>query len=433
MSNIRRKIFFMLDRDKEIINQLDELKKANSNDEYAKELQERCIADLMKYVKKYVPFYKECTAEKLEEFPVINKVMMKNDMSQFRSTEKYVLGKVRHTSGSTGIPFQIYQDRKKAKRVQAELVYYREITGDELGTKFINLISPSRLEKSSKLNEYKQNVINFDVTKMDDTVMEELHQLLIKNHSIKYMMGYASALEKIANYFKEKGYYGEEFSLKAIVSSSEILTNKTMSLLSEIFGCKVYDRYSNEDNGFIAQTDGVNHDFLVNRGSFFIEILKMDSDELAEENELGRIVITDYYNYAQPFLRYDTGDLGAYSYKKIAGCKRYILTKVAGRISDVVYDINDKPVSTFAVGCALEVFDNIKQYQLIQEDKGRFKLNIIDPKIHYKDEEYIEALESAIGKEITVLVNYLDELPTLNSGKFRRVICNYEPKKDKLS
>ena len=285
------------------------------------------------------------------------------------------------------------------------------------------------MEKSSKLNEYKQNVINFDVTKMDDTVMEELHQLLVKNHKIKYMMGYASALEKIANYFKEKEYFKEEYSIKAIVSSSEVLTNKVMNSLSEIFRCAVYDRYSNEDNGFIAQTDGINHDFLVNRGSFFVEILKMDSNELAEENELGRIVITDYYNYAQPFVRYDTGDLGAYTYKEIDNCKRYVLTKIAGRISDVVFDMNDKPVSTFAIGCTLEVFSNIKQYQLIQEDKGIFRLNIIDPKKYYKDEAYIEALETVIGKGVKVLINYLDELPTLNSGKFHRVICKYKPKK----
>lgn len=36
--------------------------------------------------------------------------------------------------------------------------------------------------------------------------------------------------------------------------------------------------------------------------------LKMDSDEPAEDGELGRIVITDLYNYAFPILRYDNGD-----------------------------------------------------------------------------------------------------------------------------
>lgn len=429
MSNIRKSIFFMLDRDKEIVNQISEIEKANTDDKFAYELKEKSISNLMQYVKKYVPFYQNCKANKFEEFPVVNKVMMKNDMEKFRSTADYTLGKIRHTSGSTGIPFEIYQDKKKAKRIQAEVIYYRDITGDELGTKFINLISPSRIENSSKLGEFKQNVINFDVTKMDDTVMEKLHEVLVKNHQIKYMMGYASALEKIANYFQEKNYH-DKYYLKAIVSSSEVLTNAVMNSLNSIFGCPIYDRYSNEDNGFIAQTDGISHDFLLNRGSFFVEILKMDSNEPAEENELGRIVITDYFNYAQPFLRYDTGDLGSFSYKKIGECNRYIFTKIAGRISDVVYDVDDKPISTFAIGCALEVFSNIKQYQLIQNNKAQFTLNIIDAHKEYSNSDYIKALQDVLGNDINVTICYSDELPTLNSGKFHRVICNYKPEKN---
>ena len=424
--NIRYFCFLMLDRGNMIKNQMNEIKRANEDDVFAQKLHEKCVSNLIQHVKETVPFYQNITATKLEDFPVVNKVMMKEDMSRFRSSEKLKIGKVRHTSGSTGIPFEILQDVRKAKRIQAEVVYYRSIVGDELGNKFINLISPSRMEKVSKISEYMQNVISVDVTKMDSDTMERLHKALKKNHSIRYMIGYESALEKIANYFLEKGYK-DCSSLKAIVSSSEILTDVTIQKLTSVFGCPVYDRYSNEDNGFIAQTDGTSHDFLVNRASFYIEILKMNSDEPAQENELGRIVITDYYNYAQPFLRYDTGDLGAYSYKKVNGAKRYVLTKMAGRISDIVYDMDDRPVSTFAIGCALEVFSKIKQYQLIQNTKSDFDLNIIDPLKQYDSSNYQKALEDVLGKGIHVKVSYLDCLPTLNSGKFKRVICNYKP------
>lgn len=425
--NIREFFFKLINNEKDgIYDQLNEINKVNNCDNFYNEFLTDALNKLLAHVKNTVPFYKNVNANVLDEFPVVNKILMKNQPEKFQSTNEITIGKIRHTSGSTGIPFQILQDVKKAKRVNAELIYYRRQLGDELGNKFINLISPSKMDNVSKLSMIKQNVIVYDVTKMDDYNMEQLHKLLIKDKKIVHMLGYASALEKIANYFYDKKYFGD-YSLKAIVSSSEMLTKSTIEKLTKVFGCPVYDRYSNEDNGFIAQTDGKSHDFIVNRASYFIEILKFDSDEPAEENELGRIVITDLFNYAQPFVRYDTGDLGAYTYKKICDANRFVLTRMEGRISDVVYDMKNRPISTFAIGCTLEMFAKIKQYQLIQNDYGVFELNLIDPSESYTEKEYLDSLQELLGKGIRLNIHYIDMLPVLNSGKFRRVICNYKP------
>lgn len=423
--NIRKFFFFMFDKRNMVRNQLLEIEKANTDDSFAKILHEKSIDQLMSHIKKTVPFYKEIQSDRFEDFPIVNKIMMKENMQAFRSETNLRIGKIRHTSGSTGIPFEIIQDERKSKRIQAEVIYYRNLTGDELGTKFINLISPSRMEKTNFLSEFKQNVIAFDVTNMDDVMIELLRKKLLHNN-IYYMLGYASALERIATYLGEKNY-NDKYPLKAIVSSSEVMTDATITKLNHLFGCPVYDRYSNEDNGFIAQTDGFSHDFIVNRASYYIEILKLDSDNPAEENEIGRIIITDYFNFAQPFFRYDTGDLGSFSYKNINGSKHYILTKIAGRVSDIVYDMCDKPISTFAIGCALEVFSEIKQYQLIQNSKEDFVLNIIDPKKLYKKDDYKKALVEVLGDGINLSITYLDKLPVLRSGKYKRVICNYKP------
>ena len=423
--NLRKKIFLLLDKNHSISSAVDEIKKINEDDSYATTFQEECIKNLLLHAKSTVPYYMNMKGTELEDFPVVNKVMMKEDINKFLSNADLKIGKIRHTSGSTGIPFEIVQDIRKAKRIQAEVLYYREITGDELGNKFINLLSPARLSKSSKLNNYKQNVISFNVKRMDSKTMEQLHDLLKRDKSITYMMGYASALEKIANYFEEKNYK-EQYSVKAIVSSSEILTDKTMNQLKSIFKCPVFDRYSNEDNGFIAQTDGESRDFIVNRASYYLEILKFDKDEKAEEGEVGRIVVTDLFNYAQPFIRYDTGDLGSCAIKNINGSERTVITKLAGRISDVVYDTKNRPISTIGVGEELMYFSKIEQYQLIQHSINEFTLNIIDKNRNYKDSQYVEALQNLFGKDINVTIEYKDEIPTYDSGKFRRIICNYK-------
>ncbi len=432
--NIRRNVYFLLDTLKggNIKKQLDEIIKANSDDNYATRLQEEALADLIKHAVSTVPFYRGKNLKGINSFPIVNKVMMKDNMEMFKSNANLNITKKRHTSGSTGIPFEILQDERKDQRVQAEFIYYRELTGDKLGEKFVNLTTPRRIYKESKIDTFKKNMINFDVTHMTPDTMDALYRLLSKDKSVGYMLGYASALERIAKYFEEKGYINQ-FHLKAIVTCSEIMTTATMEHLSRVFNCKIYDRYSNEDNGFLSQTDGLNYDFIINRASYYIEILKMDSDEPARENELGRIVVTDLFNYAQPFIRYDTGDLGAVSTKKIGNNIKQVFTKVAGRISDVLYDINNNPVNTFAVAEILECFDKIKQYQLVQNDRNSFTLNLCDPMKFYKDEEYIKVLMELFGEECEYKINYVNSIAVLSSGKFRKVVCNYKPEKENVN
>ena len=90
-----------------------------------------------------------------------------------------------------------------------------------------------------------------------------------------------------------------------------MLFDNTRMSLEQAFHCKCVSRYANEENGFLGQDYTKNNIFIPNRANYYIEILKLDSEESAELNEVGRIVVTDLYNYAMPMIRYDTGDFGA--------------------------------------------------------------------------------------------------------------------------
>lgn len=431
LSNLRLSMFWLLDSFSGGLaykHYLD-LKKCSEKNFDISNYQKKQLDKLNKHVTSTVPFYINKEYNSLQEFPIVNKIMMKNDINSFLSNSNIKIGKIRHTSGSTGIPFKILQDINKSKRVNAETIYFRELAGDQLGKKYINVMAPSKLDSYSKLAKYKLNLMVFDVTKMDDDNLEKLNHYLLNNNDVHYLLSYASGLDAIANYFEKKGYENNSYPLKAIVSSSEILTKITKEKLEKIFKCKVFNRYSNEDNGFIAQTDGISDDFIINEASFIIEILKLDSDETAKENEVGRIVITDLYNFAQPFIRYDTGDLGTISSKEINGKKVKVLTSLQGRKSDLVYDSNDTPISTFALGGMMEEFPLINQYQIIQNDKNSFELIVNDSKASYRDEEYTKAFRNLLGNEINLKVKIVEDIPKLSSGKFKRIICNYEPKK----
>ena len=65
------------------------------------------------------------------------------------------------------------------------------------------------------------------------------------------------------------------------------------------------------ENGILAQQKTASeNEFIINWASYHIEILNIDTNELAPNGTVGRIVVTDFFNYAMPLIRYDTGDLG---------------------------------------------------------------------------------------------------------------------------
>lgn len=63
--------------------------------------------------------------------------------------------------------------------------------------------------------------------------------------------------------------------------------------LEKQFGCPVRAWYSNEENGIMGLQNEKDEGYRIDTETYYYEILKMDSDEPAEQGELGRIVITD--------------------------------------------------------------------------------------------------------------------------------------------
>ena len=189
-------------------------------------------------------------------------------------------------------------------------------------------------------------------------------------------------------------------------------------------GARIYDRYSNEENGFFAQTEHLSDEFWVNTASFRVEILKQDSDEPAEAGEVGRIVITDLYNLAVPMIRYDTGDLSIRLSEKDGWTTG--LKTIQGRQSDVVYDTRGGKMTTCSWNAYMGDFNELKQYQLIQEGPRAYTLKVNGAKGIYEDSEFVLALQKAIGMDAEVTIQHVDGIPALSSGKFKKTVCNYQ-------
>lgn len=387
---------------------------------------DKYLNDLLQYGVNNINFYKDYIGyESIKDFPIINKNVIKSNKDSMFS--KCYIDKELHTmstSGSTGTPFTIKQNRNKRNRVLAEIVYFGEICNYQLGDRNVYLRVWNKKNKKSLLNAFAQNLIMLDISRLDEENLEYIRKTIKGDRKLKCILGYATSLDIISKYMLQKGDKPSMFNIKIIISQSEILNEKTRANLKKVFGCNVVSRYSNQENGILAQEPIDTNYFIINNASYYIEFLKLDSDEEAEYGELSRIVITDLFNYAMPIIRYDTGDLAIVEEHNKYG---KVITSIEGRKTDFIYDISGNVLSPHTVTNTMWVLDKIKQYQLIQEDKSNYTLKLNGAKGIYEDREIISLFKSFLGRDANIKIQHVDGIPLLKSGKFQTTICRYDP------
>ena len=384
------------------------------------------LSKLISHAVQTVPFYKSIPIKGFKDFPVIDKNTLKSNWNEMHS--KRYEGKPLHhmaTSGSTGTPFVMDWDMGKRNRQLAELIYFNEIAGQKLGQPYIYFRVWTDQNKKSRFEQWMQNLVPINILHLNDETLEYIRTRLKKKPYINSCLAYASTYEYIIRYLAEKGDTHEMFHTKTFFSGSEVLSMEMKKQIKERIGCAIIDRYSNEENGFLAQTKDLSDDFFVNTASFCIEVLEQDSDKPVEIGEVGRIVVTDLYSFAVPLIRYDTGDLAIKAEAEGDWTKR--LKTIQGRQVDVIYDTKGSPLTAHTWSVYMWKFDKLKQYQFIQEGKKEYLLKVNGSKGIYEDKELIEHLKSILGADAIVKIEHVSGIPTLASGKFKKTICHYKP------
>lgn len=375
-----------------------------------------------------VEFYKGMKGiqnPELSDFPIIDKSIIKANhdaLCSHKATEKGCVEM--HTSGSTGTPLVVFHDKNKRDRVYAEMMYMWGLSGYKIGMKYAFLRRWNNINKKSAITAFARNLLMVDVSLLNESTFCNIKDLLSKPNKVQMMIGYASTLGRLADYLLNNGCTPEMFELKTIFSGSEVLTETTKNKLKSVFGCNVVSLYSNQENGMLAVECNDNKEFHLNEASYIFEILKLNSDEPAEIGEIGRIVVTDLFNYAMPLIRYDTGDLTIKKAAPDCNINTSVISAIEGRRVDIVYDVNGTPLSPHTITNGLWKFDKLSQFQLVQEEKALYIFRVNDPLNAYSDDELVSACKDFFGESATIIIERINDIPVLSSGKFKYLVCN---------
>ena len=212
--------------------------------------------------------------EGLSSFPVVDKNVIRTNLGAFLSSAYPDRERIPAiTSGSTGTPFVTYQNREKKQRNIADTLFFARLAGYELGEKLFYLKIWSELNHKSRVIQHLQNVVPVDVLDLQAEVPKVIDTMNRCRSSIN-ILGYVSAVETICRTLDRHKMLRPTVNVNSIITMSEGLDDYTRQAGERHFGCPVLARYSNIENGIIAQqTVSERSSLIVNTASYLIEIL----------------------------------------------------------------------------------------------------------------------------------------------------------------
>ncbi|HRH58953.1 MAG TPA: hypothetical protein PL045_00145, partial [Chitinophagaceae bacterium] len=155
----------------------------------------------------------------------------------------------------------------------------------------------------------------------------------IQKFEVQYMTGYAMSNFFLANFFKKLQLQAPV--LKAVLTSSEKLTDEMRAVFKEVYHCKTFDSWGSvEACGLVTECEyGSLH---INPDAGLIEVLD-ENMQPVQPGVQGNVYCTGFLNYDQPLIRYAIGDTFVMDEKNCAcGRNMPVIKEISGRTEDVI-------------------------------------------------------------------------------------------------
>lgn len=236
----------------------------------------------------------------------------------------------------------------------------------------------------------------------------------------RVLTGYASSHYLLGRMMQERGRR-LDYEPSAVILSSEKVTPEMRPVIEWAFRARVWEEYGAVENCVLA-TECEQGRLHVSPDFGVVEILN-EAGRPAPPGQCGQIVCTSLLNEAQPLIRYEIGDLGAWS-ESACGCGRDqlpVLKELVGRLEDVVVGPDGRELVRFHgifVGMS-----NVVEGQVIQEARDRFTVRVLTLETfgHGDEEEIRRRFADRLGP-VKVVVERVRKIPRTERGKFRAVI-----------
>jgi len=362
--------------------------------------------------------------EVLKELPVITKSDVINYQDDFISLHINNNALTINTSGTTGAPLNVYTSEDTLQKNYAYFARFLKSAGlsifDKSCTFAGRVLVPSRQNGGPYWRtNYKMNTKLFSSYHIsNETIPLYIDEL--EKYSPIYIDSYPSAIGQIASFILDNRIeHGLE--LKAIITSSETLTEDNRRNIENAFNCKVYDHYGcAEMAGLITECSKGN--YHVNSDYGYLEILDESGNQVDYGVE-GDMVFTGLINDSMPLIRYKIGDTAISSAEKCAcGSSFPVLQSIMGRKDDYIIGKDGRKVGR--LDPIFKGAKGIQECQVVQKSHNKIIMFVVKSSNYEQGSmnKVVSELKKRVGDTVVVDVQFVTSIPRTKSGKFRSVI-----------
>jgi phenylacetate-CoA ligase len=395
--------------------------------QYIRRYQEKRLRYIVRYAYENSYFYRNkfkecgitpldiCTLEDLRKIPTVTKAELRKNFPQVISkgfTEETCTAE--STSGSTGERIKILHDYNALVRYGLNLLRGHMALGLKPyhKTAYIRYkpVNPNPLEKMGLFKFYH---IFSDLP--PGTIIEKLKEI-----SPFTINCYPTVMYLLAKQISDEDV--RFLSPHHIVTWSEKLTPRVRETVEEKFGCPVYDQYGAYEFHSVA-FECQKKRMHINADTLIMEFLR--DGEPAAPGERGEIVMTNLWNRAMPFIRYEIGDIGVFS-DDICECGRGLplIEELEGRIEDSCQTISGEIVLPSRLITLFYPYEEIDAFQVVQRKRDEIRIKVVrgDNYSRTIENEILDKFKTIFGEDSTIKMEYVKKIER-REGKRRVVVC----------
>jgi len=408
------------------------------------ELQSRRLQQTIGHAYEHVPYYRRVFDERglpptsileacdLSKLPVLTKELVRANLQDLIA-DNYPRGRLitSRTSGSTGNPLVFYRTHEdwfttgRARGLLA-MEWADVYMGDRVATYREVFVRPTRKERLLEpIIRHFQRTYTLGIEGVSRETLPETVETISRVHP-RAIAAYPSTLALLAQHIRDSGVPAP--SVHSILTGGEQILEHQRALIREVLGKEPFSRYGSNENSLLGTECEQHSGFHMFAQDLVIEIVD-DAGTPVPPGHEGHVIVTNLHDRGMPFIRYDTGDLGAWATAPCpCGRGMPLLSSLVGRSCDIILTPSGKRVPGNALRMAQMGLLGVSGLQIVQEQLDAVRVSLVLPYRASDDDmkgirEGVEGiLHRDLGDDMRIDITFVDRIEPTPAGKHVPVV-----------